>query len=58
MFGQTHHASPGTSTDEKRDAGSGFVARAIGLSKVYGTVGQASITALDDVSVDLGKGAG
>ncbi len=55
MFGQTHHASPGTSTDEKRDAGSGFVARAIGLSKVYGT-GQASVTALDDVSVDLGRG--
>jgi putative ABC transport system ATP-binding protein len=52
MFGRTPHPSTraGLPTLEPQ-----AVAQAIGLSKVYGS-GQATVTALDDVSVDFARG--
>ncbi len=52
MFGRTPHPSPRAElvTVELQ-----AVAQAIGLSKVYGS-GQATVTALDDVSVDFTRG--
>jgi len=52
MFGRTPHP---TSLAELTPVEPQAVAQAVGLSKVYGS-GQATVTALDDVTVDFARG--
>jgi hypothetical protein len=51
VIGRTQHATA-TPADDRPTTDA--VAAAVGLSKIYGTE-QATVTALDDVTVDFGR---
>ena len=55
MFGRTLHPSSAPPIAAPAAVAPQAVARAVGLSKIYGT-GQARVAALQDVSVDFGRG--
>jgi putative ABC transport system ATP-binding protein len=55
MFGRTAHPSVMSAPEKVPAAAPEAVAQAVGLSKVYGT-GQATVTALDDVTVNFSRG--